>query len=33
LAVLWQDSLQKRADENDDQKNSELNAHDKPLRG
>ncbi|MEG0745176.1 MAG: PP2C family serine/threonine-protein phosphatase, partial [Acinetobacter sp.] len=33
LAVLWQDSLQKRVDENDDQKNSELNAHDKPLRG
>ncbi|MFM6905017.1 MAG: protein phosphatase 2C domain-containing protein, partial [Acinetobacter tjernbergiae] len=33
LAVLWQDSLQKKIDENDDQKNSELNAHDKPLRG
>ena len=33
LAVLWQDSLQKRVDENDDQKSSELNVHDKPLRG
>ncbi|WP_277561050.1 PP2C family serine/threonine-protein phosphatase [Acinetobacter beijerinckii] len=33
LAVLWQDSLQKKVDENDDQKSSELNVHDKPLRG
>lgn len=33
LAVLWQDSLQKRVDENDNPKNSELDAYDKPLRG
>jgi serine/threonine protein phosphatase PrpC len=33
LAILWQDSLQKRVDENDNPKNSELDAYDKPLRG